>query len=42
MVMRILFKIFLLSVEKTARRITYAVGIFSTNSVLFFDQSLMR
>jgi len=37
-VMRILIGIFLLSVEMTAQRITYAIGIISTNSALFFDQ----
>ena len=39
MVMRILIGIFLLSAEMTAQRITYAIGIISTNSALFFDQS---
>ena len=38
-VMRILIGIFLLSAEMTAQRITYAIGIISTNSALFFDQS---
>ena len=39
MVMRILIGIFLLSAEMTAQRITYAIGIISTNSALFFAQS---
>ena len=39
--MRILIGIFLLSAEMTAQRITYAIGIISTNSALFFDQSPM-
>jgi len=38
-VMRILIEIFLLSAEMTAQRITYAIGIISTNSALFFNQS---